>query len=389
MAFQKALAEMIDPVMEEKISTIVGEKVSQATKDLVQLMRAERALYGKDRSGLDEEQKKSFLDSVYAASYNGKTKSGEALIEEQDDRGGYLVPKEVANAIVRIAATVGYVMSKAQKWPMGTDELGIPNYTGAFLEGEYLDVDTAGSLTPLTFGSAKLIIKKWQLAFAVGNDLMADSPVELADWLLALAAEALANRIDKEAFVGTGAPFVGILNHKDVPTYTMKTGNTGFADMTVDDVSRADGALEDSVSDGADVLMHKSVWAEFRIQKDGNGAYLLPQQGVPTTVLMDNYTGLVGAARPAGEALGKPVHTIRHLPKLSASAVSTPFATIGNFKAMAYGDRGEMRVEEFKSGNFGGKEIALADQRGLVYRHRHALTITLPKAFTKIRTAAS
>jgi hypothetical protein len=61
----------------------------------------------------------------------------------------------------------------------------------------------------------------------------------------------------------------------------------------------------------------------------------------------------------------------------------------GNMSAFAFGDRGEMRVGQFESGSFGGKEIALADQRGIVYKHRHALSLVLPRAMVVIKTAAS
>lgn len=61
----------------------------------------------------------------------------------------------------------------------------------------------------------------------------------------------------------------------------------------------------------------------------------------------------------------------------------------GNLKACAFGDKGDLRVAQFESGSFGGKEIALADQRGIVYKHRHAFVVVLPKAFTVISTAAS
>ena len=46
----------------------------------------------------------------------------------------------------------------------------------------------------------------------------------------------------------------------------------------------------------------------------------------------------------------------------------------GNMRSMAFGDKGEMEVDQFTSGSFGGKEIALTDQRGIVYRRRFALT---------------
>ena len=71
------------------------------------------------------------------------------------------------------------------------------------------------------------------------------------------------------------------------------------------------------------------------------------------------------------------------------TAVSKKFCVFGNLKALAFGDKGEFRVAQYQSGSFGGKEIALADQTGLVYKHRHALVITLPKAFVVGKTAAS
>ncbi len=86
-------------------------------------------------------------------------KANEALIEEQDNRGGYLVEPEVAAAILRIAASVGTIMKQCQKWPMKTDELGIPNYTGSFLTGSYVGVDLPGTVTGFTFGQAVLIAR--------------------------------------------------------------------------------------------------------------------------------------------------------------------------------------------------------------------------------------
>ena len=58
-------------------------------------------------------------------------------------------------------------------------------------------------------------------------------------------------------------------------------------------------------------------------------------------------------------------------------------------RAMAFGDKGDMRVATFTSGNFGGKEIALGDQKGIVYKHRHGIVIVLPAAFVIAYTAAS
>lgn len=386
---QMALA--FDEVMTEKLAPVVGEMVSANVKSIVENLRAEQKIFGKDVTGLSEKTKKDFVEvAKTVANKLGSidTKANEALIEEQDNRGGFLVSREVAGAILRIAASVGTIMSQAQKWPMSTDELGIPNYTGAFLTGSYLGVDVAGAVQGLTFGQAVLIAKKWQLAFTVGNDLLADASVNLADWLLAIAGESLANMVDQQGLVGNGAPFVGVLNNTNTTLYTMPTTKTGFSQFDVlVDSSNMIGNLEESILDGAIFLMHRTVWASIRVQKDTAGNFILPFAGLAQGVL-ENIPG-GGPIKAAGQILGYPVLTNRWMPALGSSAISTKFIIFGNFKGMAFGDKGEMRVAQFESGAFGGKEIALADQRGIVYKHRHALVIALPAAFVVCQTAAS
>lgn len=387
----KSVPKLFDEVMEAKLRDVVGPMVSAETRKIVDQMRLDKALYGQDRTGLTDEQKLDFAKNVKAVAQGiYRAKANEELIEEQDNRGGFLVSREVAAAVVRIAASVGVVMSQATKWPLKTDELGIPAYTGSFLEGEYLGVNVAGAITAVTFDQASLIAKKWQLAFTVGNDLLSDASVDLANWLLALGGEALANMVDKQAFKGSNAgPFVTILDHTGVTVHTMPTGKDTFAEFDLDEASDVIGLVEESVLDGAAWYFERTVWAKIRIKKDTAGNYVLPQAGAPSSTLLQDYRGNIGGARPVGEILGYPVFSVRHLPANSATAVSTKYAVFGNLKAMAYGDKGELRVMQAQSGTFGGKEIALADQTGLVYKHRHGLVITLPKAFVAIKTAAS
>jgi HK97 family phage major capsid protein len=402
-----------DEVIKEKLVPMIGQEVAASVQKTVATLRLQRDTTGKDMTGLSEKMKKDYVEVVKAAvmkDFKIDTKANEALIEEQDNRGGYLVSREIANAIMRIAASVGTIMSQAAKWEMSTDELAVPNYTGSFLTGAYLGVDAPGSVTGVTFGQAQLIAKKWQLAFVVGNDLLADASVNIADWLLALGGEALANMIDYQGFVGganTGDPFLGILNQPSTTTidatgtkvssYVLPTGSTTFAKYAVmDDSSVMIGDLEESLLNGAAFYFNRTVWAKLRTQKDTAGNYILPLSGLaqPSPAMENNPGG--GPIKPAGEILGYPVYTNRWLPAVGASSVngftdgaSNPFCVFGNMGAFAFGDKGEMRVAQFESGSFGGKEIALADQRGLVYKHRHALTLTLPRAMVVGKTAAS
>jgi HK97 family phage major capsid protein len=398
-------------VMQEKLIPLIGQETTAQVAKIVEKLQLQRAVMGKDMTGLDDKQKGLFVDTIRSAvGFDAREKANEALIEEQDNRGGYLVSREIADAIVRIAASVGTIMSQAAKWTMTTDELAVPNYTGAFLKGAYLGVDAPGPVTGITFGQAQLIAKKWQLAFVVGNDLLADASVNVADWLLALGGEALANMIDYQGFVGganSGDPFLGILNWPSttvvdetgakVTSYVLPSTMTTFAKFALmDDSSAMIGNLEESLLDGAAFYMNRTVWAKLRSQKDGNGNYILPFAGLAAPEpAVENHPG-GGPIKPAGTILGYPVYTNRHLPAVGASSVngfsdaaSNPFLIFGNLRAFAFGDKGEMRVGQFESGSFGGKEIALADQRGIVYKHRHALTLTLPRAVVVAKTAAS
>ena len=373
--------------------------VKNARKE-VERMQIERFVRGRDVSGLGDEQKKAFakqVQSVFRGDREGalKVKANEALIGEQDNRGGYLVEAEVASAILRIAASVGTIMKQCQQWPMKTDELGIPNYTGSFLTGSYVGVDLPGTVTGLTFGQAVLIARKWQLAFTVGNDLLADASVQLADWLLAMAGEALANMVDQQGFIGgtvttAPGPFVGILNTPNVQTYTLATGSTTYAKFgVIADASNMIGMLEESILDGAAFYMHRTVWAALRVQTGSDGLPLLLFGGLASPATLDiDPTG--GPIKPAGSILGFPVYTNRWLPSTStASQANTPFLIFGNMKACAFGDKGDLRVAQFESGSFGGKEVALSDQRGIVYKHRHAFVVVLPQAFVVAYTSAS
>ena len=175
-----AIGKGLDQLMAEKLEPMIGAIATEKAGKIVAQLKAERAAFGEDRTGLSESTKKAFVDVARAVGFKGgkfsiDTKANESLIEEQDNRGGYLVSPEVAAAIMRIAASVGTILSQSMKWPMKTDELAIPNYTGSFLTGAYIGVDVAGTVQGLTFGQAILLAKKWQLAFSVGNDLLADA----------------------------------------------------------------------------------------------------------------------------------------------------------------------------------------------------------------------
>lgn len=382
----KGVTSHIDVQVEERLKTFLGNDVAASVSKTVKEMRLGEILSGKPVCS--DEEKMAFVNGVKSIVLN--TKANEPMILENDARGGYLVPTAVANVIVRLARTVGFAFSQATRWDMSdVKELDVPAYTGSALEGEWLEVDSAGGDgQAVAFKSAKLALKTWQITFVVGKNLLSKASVSLADWLIALAAEALANSADKQLLTGSGSPFVGVLNHDDVTTYTLGTGQTTAASYKViDDSSEIMAQVEESALDGACFVVHKSVWAKWRVQKDTAGNYLLPQAG-----LLPMFLGAdVNAALPraAGLIMDKPVYTVRHMTAAASATAGTTFGVFGNFRYTAYGESGPMTIEQHASGNFGGKEVARSAQRGIVLNKECAFNVTLPEAFIKIKTAAS
>jgi HK97 family phage major capsid protein len=310
------------------------------------------------------------------------------LLENNDATGGYLVPTELHAGIFRIAASVGIVARDAQFFPMSTDTLDVPRYTGADLLGSYVGEDTEGTETSVSFGDARLKVETWQVIFRVGNTLLSDASVNVADWLLALAAEGLAARLDKEGFVGgtyAGSPFVGILGSTEVTEFTCASGHDTFAEFTADDASDAIGNIRESILVDCAFYFHRTVWAKIRQAKTANGSYTVGQNNSMIAANFKKY-----GIQPAGVMWDYPVYTVESLPANSATAVSTRFGVFGNLKyGLFVGDRGPVEVAKSDSATVGGKNVFAANQTAIRIQHRHAISIGLPSALVVIKTAAS
>jgi len=377
-ALKKELFTAVDQSVKKNLEEIVGTEVADRVENAIKAARLDRLVNG---VGLDNESKLAFAKDMGFIARGEKA----AYLATSDQTGGYLIPVEVHAEIMRIAATTGIVARDARRFPMGTDDLEIPRYTGAVMQGEYLGEDAEGSETQNDIGVARLIAKQWMTIFRVSNKLLQDANVSVADWLMAMAAEGLAYRLDREGFVGgtyAGSPFVGLLASGDVTTHTMATGATGFNSVSLPEASDAIGALDTSVLSDAAFYMHRTVWAKLRARST-SGVFEYGQSNLASQRKQEGI-------QPSGEILGYPVFTTDVLPAFSASAVSTKFAVFGNLKAaLAIGDRGPMEVAKSQDATVGGKSLFRANQTAFRFTHRHAVSLALPAAAIAIKTSAS
>lgn len=388
--FRTELKSVVDEAIEKNISEIAGKEVSAQVKEIVAKMRLDRATYGSDKSGLSDEVKLAFAQDlkhlVTGALMNGSQKA--AILENSDSAGGYLVPDELYNGIMRVAASAGLIARDAMRFSMSTDSLDVPRYTGSDLTGEYVGEDSSGSETSVTFGDAKLVAKVWMVILRVGNTLISDAKVNVVDWLIGLVAEGLAVRMDKEGFKGgtyAGSPFVGILGSSDVTVFTLPTGHDTFAEFDMDDASDMIAQMPESLLADAAFYFNRTVWAKIRQKKDTAGAYVMGSNGgmIATNVRKEGI-------QPAGSLWGFPVYTTDQLPTNADTAVSTKFCCFANLgKGLFVGEKGTLEVAQSDSATVGSNNVFTKNQRAIRFVHRHAITIGLPSAIVVGKTAAS
>lgn len=388
--FRGELKTVVDEAIEKNISEIAGKEVSEQVKTIVAKMRLDRQLYGQDKSGLSDEVKLAFAQDlkgiVTGALESGRQKA--AILENSDAAGGYLVPDELYQGIMRVAASAGLIARDAMKFPMSSDSLDVPRYTGSDLTGEYVGEDSDGSESTVTFGDAKLVAKTWMVILRVGNTLITDAKVNIVDWLIGLVAEGLAVRMDKEGFKGgtfAGSPFVGILGSSDVTVFTLPTGHDTFAEFDMDDASDMIAQMPESLLADCAFYFNRTVWAKIRQKKDTAGAYVVGSNGgmIATNVRKEGI-------QPAGSLWGFPVYTTDQLPTNASTAVSTKFCAFANLgKGLFLGEKGTLEVATSDSATVGSANVFTRNQKAIRFTHRHAVAIGLPSAIVVGKTAAS
>jgi HK97 family phage major capsid protein len=380
---KKELFGAVDESVKKNLEEIVGKQVAERIAEVVKKARLETTLSGKQT--LDNEKKLAFVRDVQAIATGEKA----AYLMQSDQTGGYLVPSEVHDEIIRIAATTGIIMRDAQKWPMNAETLEIPRYTGAVMDFTYQGEDTEGNESQNDIGQATLQTKYAQMIIRVGNRFLKNANVNVADWFLAMAAEGLAYRIDKEGFMGgtfTGSPFVGLLGSSEVTVQTMASGKTGYDKFDFAEATDAVAAIPTAaVSDGA-FYFHRTVWSKLKSKKDStSGLYEFSQQNNALMSFLKE-----SGIQPVGMIDNYPVFTTDVLPAFSDSGTSKKFGVFANMKlALALGDKGPMEIAKSTDATVGGKSLFRANQTAFRFGHEHALSVALPAAAVVLKTAAS
>jgi HK97 family phage major capsid protein len=137
-----------------------------------------------------------------------KNVESRALSPNDNNKGGVFIPDSFASAVIRLVESFGAYPAQANNLQMTSDTLYIPRrvsgntayHTGANAETTVTDMAT---------DNVMLSSKEVRVGTRVPNQLIDDSAIDLAGLVAEEFALAIAQRIDEDGFIGTGASLYG------------------------------------------------------------------------------------------------------------------------------------------------------------------------------------
>lgn len=254
--------------------------------------------------------------------------------------GGFLVPAELANAILDIRETFGAFRRTARIAPMASDEMSVPRRpggTGAYFFGE----NTAATSTAVLADKVGLTAKKIGSLVLLSSELEDDALPDAVDFIANEIAYAFAAKEDDCAFNGDGTSTYGGMsgigkivldgNHAKAKVTAANTHNT-FLTLDATDLSNLMAAVRASAVPGAAWFISQTGFAQTfcRIAGAGGGAYM--------------YTGLVNGI-PTPFFLGFPVVLTQKLPLISTTLTGQTMLAFGNmYQGAVLGQRRQITL---------------------------------------------
>lgn len=153
----------------------------------------------------------NFVSDLKVLARGGIPKSLVKALQESDDTaGGFLVPEEFQAEVIRFATEAAIVRPKARVIPMRSNTLTLPKldqsnykFAGIDIHWEGDEGDVKEESQP-KFGRITLKVGKMIGLCPVSDDLLADSAINLANFLVGIFGEAIAYEEDKQFLTGNG-----------------------------------------------------------------------------------------------------------------------------------------------------------------------------------------
>ena len=286
-----------------------------------------------------------------------------AMLEDNNAKGGYLVPGEFDADLIRLVEERGVFRNHTRVVPMGQDTKSMPRRTGgttAYFVGEAAAI--TGS--DMTIDLVTLVAKKVGVIVPMSNELGDDAIISVADMLATDIAYAFADKEDECGFNGTGGSTYGGMIGVRQALIEAALGGTAagavpaaaglvrygtghsYANIAIANLTQLIGKLPTYAEAGSKWYMSKTVWSYLLdLMADAGGNTLQTLADGPNNRAF----------------LGYPVVTVPVMPK--ASAVNQVMILLGDLSlASTFGDRRKTSMAMSDSAYVGSSSMFETDQ---------------------------
>jgi HK97 family phage major capsid protein len=284
---------------------------------------------------------------------------------------GVLVPVEYLATVIEFATAQSQILPKLWRIPMGSLSLKIPRLVqaaGSYFGGIHLyHPEEAGEKfkTKPNFDSVTLTAKKLIGLIAMTDELIADSSINIMNYITSLFVRAFQWQTEHEVIQGpgTGNQMLGIIAEPNINVVARTTAGT----VKYDDLVNLESSLDENFAD-LTFISRRATVNTFRKQKDTVGQ----------PVYHDGFDTMFGGAIPP-RLLGYPLVKTRNAKAMGAHGD----ITLGDLSFYLWGVRQDMTIDTSRDRFFELDETALR----FVVRQDGAPGV--PDAFSILDTATS
>ena len=302
------------------------------------------------------------------------------MSSSDNSKGGFIVPDEMSQTLIRIREERGVFPQFANRIPMGADIIRIPRLltdVTAYWTGEGVEITASDAV----IGEAELMARKLSALTKVSSELDEDAVIDIGDMITQSMGYAMADKIDDAAFNGdstsTYGGVLGIKNALDSNAISVAlSGNVGASTLDLVDFENALAIYPQYAGASPRWFMHSAVYyssAFALMNAAGGNTNVTLSNGVPTMMF-----------------LGFPVTFTQVMTSTTGSAVSTILAYFGDLRlGSAYGVRRSVRTEVTMDRYFENDLIGIkCTERVAINIHERGDTIR-NRPIIALKTAAS
>lgn len=253
-----------------------------------------------------------------------------------NSKGGFVVPEEMSQALIRLREERGVFPQFANRIPMGADIIRIPRLLAdvtAYWVGEGQGLTASDA----TLGQAELMARKLTALTTISSELDEDAVIEIGDMITQSMAYAMADKIDEAAFNGDGtSTYGGTFGLKNAlasgAIHDALAGNVGASTLDLEDFEAVLGKYPQYPGASPRWFMNSAVYYASAFN-------LMNAAGGNTNITLAN-----GVTSPM--FLGFPVTFVQVMPSTTGTSASTILAYFGDLRlGAAYGVRRSVRTE--------------------------------------------